>query len=1059
MLLPDRDTVRSRGRRRRRRRDDGDDGDLGEGCSYLVPSKIGSPSRLQDGEAEGKEEEEARLPCICKSSSSSSSTYTRSRRLAALAVLAVSSTSTSTASLHASASPVDVKVVMGESSAGRESKGKGRAALDDVNTHYNDIQQSFNPQQRQPALQQYARLGESDDDLDIDSSRSETSEARRRKRRSSTPSSSRSLQRRDSSTTTPLNKRSNTPEGVPSHYEYIDGQWVPSPDWSLNGLNGARHASNSNTRVEEEDQEGEAGEVEHTTHTQQNVDDSSDELETTTIGWAKSSNAILGVDIDTSLDPSVGGSHTASSISPEGTLGSANLVTRSNMATYTASTPTSTLSATASSSTQASSSSGAGGSTSTSTTNNTNNQQTYDFSRDVPNGWVSDGRTAAYAVPVIIGMSVFLALVIFGLILVLLRMNKSRKKRRKANLNGGLKLSEEGKIPTRPSSPALSRSTTTSRTDGDDDDDHNEGGMSSAVSRRRGGRRSAEHEDQVELNGEEDLKASGIRRRIGRKWTPNLSNGSMLRKRKKKIAQLFRRGDEPIREVIVVDDAEEAEDHTTARDSRESDRNTTSSMRRASISSAAASARDGLSPSDALSRTASNISNTSARVSQTSETAPEDGDRTHIRPPSIRGESANPDSGDVASPSLTAARQAHARNDSIDDGDHHAVPVPSVGPPAYMQPSTPAYSRAPNGEASGSSTSSAHLNAIPASGYLSAVSTPGLMSAGMDEKRALLGGAAGHATGGGAEDAFASQRRFEHLYASREGEDDRLEQMTGAPTFAFASGSSAQTSSSSTGTRPAYSRGPRGHADEESNEAIARRAQQEAIEDHRRELQESLAGHVAVSDKEVLGRLRQAASAPSPVAAAEDASVPSSAPAGSDSAPHLHDASAPTLDEAEEAELQAHLRTQPQASSAAGEPSNGNQSTSILPTPPKAFTAASALHQLPLVDEKTRLRQAEERQFQASSSFSPILEDGIRNGEALSPSAPPLMDGTLAEASAPSAPVFDEENDDVEYVPSAPPLDDSAVAPSAPVYVLEDEEEEERISRSVEDRPYNEGVV
>lgn len=682
-------------------------------------------------------------------------------------------------------------------------------------------------------------------------------------------------------------------------------------------------------------------------------------------------------------------------------------------------------------------------------------------------------------------------------------MNKSRKRRRKAVLNGKLKLSEEGKLPpTRPTSPVLSQ-----QDGGDNDTDEGVRGISSSVNRRRSSGDGERHS----IEGEEEKHAS--RRRIGRKWTPSLNNGA-LRKRRKRIAQLFKsNGNEPVKEIIVIDGQEEQAQDTTQNNLRRSRSISTIS------SSAAASVASREQDQETLSRVVSNTSIRSATRQNSNE------DRAYIRPPSLRVDtsdslpSTHPTgrASALTSPAHPATsphtqlheetqnqRQYHARHDSIDASDHHAVPVPSVGPPAYMQPSTPAYTRSAAGPSSSSSSSVAAetggltAGAIHTSGYMSAVSTPGL-SAGLDEKRALLGIAEGNSGTIEGNDAFGNQRRYEHLYNSREGEEARIEQMTGAPSFSSPSSSSTTfntctprtlplstitTSSSSRFGMNGYNHYEDVGTAEENDEAFARRTQIEAIEEHRRELQASLAGHVAISDKETLGRLRMLGSAPiipstssSPSAeddeeqtadaeASPSVSVPSSTRRGR----HMLEASAPSLDEAEEEELQAYLTSQQEQASSQPQQSTSSssiqQSSMLLPAPPRPISSSrQALDLIPQVDEKTRLRQAEERI--AASSFSPIFTSFNQKEEEdhpqMVPSAPPAMDNaSVYEASTPSAPVFEgdiNEENQVEYVPSAPPLEELTIHhPSVPSYVVEDEEEEEGEHDS-ENRPYNEGVI
>jgi len=647
-------------------------------------------------------------------------------------------------------------------------------------------------------------------------------------------------------------------------------------------------------------------------------------------------------------------------------------------------------------------------------------------------------------------------------------MNKSRKRRRKAVLNGQLKLSEEGKVQTRPSSPALSQ--ITSRHSGGGNNDNGEAvtsptGFSSSINdiRRRGGRTSTEQNDDAE---NEKIN----KRRIGRKWSPNLSNNGILRKRRTKIAQLFKRDEEP-QEIVIVDDVNTSEDRSIP-SGGEDEGNVAAGLRRRSVSSSSSSSRrdaNGLRIDDdeTLSRTSSNTSTVRPGDGDTMREDGTSGDRAYIRPPpslrvdtgatfspssssTVAGQassqiaetttstSTNPLSDTSQVPSLQAT---HARNESIDHGDHHAVPVPSIGPPAYMQPSTPAYSRAPAIIGGTSSTSTTSLNGlvIPPAGYMSNVSTPGL-SAGLDEKRLLLGFSNaqqdGSAAPGSSGDAFREQRRYEHLYSSREGSDAQNEQITGAPTLIH---NALPASSSST-----FMRSNERNEDEE----MARRIQHEVLEEQRRELQASLVGHVALSDKEVLGRLRMAASAPSaPPSTNTTAESHGTVGSSSESARH-QEASAPSLDEAEEEDVQTNLQVM------------STVPASMLPEPPQAFQ--HALHQLPEVDEKTRLRQIEERQALQLQSTTDYYDN-----HPSAPSAPPSSSSVMPvndSATAPSAPVYlDEEDDYVESShhaaqPSAPPASDLESTPSAPSYVIEDEDEES-VTSDPETRPYTEGVI
>jgi len=990
------------------------------------------------------------------------SIYTRRRRPYSPTLLAATTAILAVTSLHASASPV-VGQQQDNEHAHSSWKGKGRAVEDSPYIQYLHGDASSHS-----SASEMARLGAFA--LPVEEGRAGGLIKQQQQRQGL-------YKRSDTST-----RRSNTPDGVPSHFEYIDGHWVPSSDWSLNGQNGgSRHGSGSTTgaddsalqvgtdNVNEEEGTGPSTRQNNANATPSTrlgddtaILDEDEDVLSTTLGWAKSTNAILGVDIDTALSDAHSTASSSSSNAPS--LASGAIVTRSNMATYTPlSSPSSTLAA---SPTSTSRSTSATSSTASSTNNNAG--AAYDFSRDVPNGWISDGRTAAYAVPVIIGLSVFLACIIFGLILVLLRMNKSRKRRRKAVLNGQLKLSEEGKVQTRPSSPALSQ--ITSRHSGGGNNDNGEAvtsptGFSSSINdiRRRGGRTSTEQNDDAE---NEKIN----KRRIGRKWSPNLSNNGILRKRRTKIAQLFKRDEEP-QEIVIVDDVNTSEDRSIP-SGGEDEGNVAAGLRRRSVSSSSSSSRrdaNGLRIDDdeTLSRTSSNTSTVRPGDGDTMREDGTSGDRAYIRPPpslrvdtgatfspssssTVAGQassqiaetttstSTNPLSDTSQVPSLQAT---HARNESIDHGDHHAVPVPSIGPPAYMQPSTPAYSRAPAIIGGTSSTSTTSLNGlvIPPAGYMSNVSTPGL-SAGLDEKRLLLGFSNaqqdGSAAPGSSGDAFREQRRYEHLYSSREGSDAQNEQITGAPTLIH---NALPASSSST-----FMRSNERNEDEE----MARRIQHEVLEEQRRELQASLVGHVALSDKEVLGRLRMAASAPSaPPSTNTTAESHGTVGSSSESARH-QEASAPSLDEAEEEDVQTNLQVM------------STVPASMLPEPPQAFQ--HALHQLPEVDEKTRLRQIEERQALQLQSTTDYYDN-----HPSAPSAPPSSSSVMPvndSATAPSAPVYlDEEDDYVESShhaaqPSAPPASDLESTPSAPSYVIEDEDEES-VTSDPETRPYTEGVI
>lgn len=855
---------------------------------------------------------------------------------------------------------------------------------------------------------------------------------------------------------------SNTPKGVPSHYEFVDGQWVPTDDWALNGIQGP---VSDPSNEEEGGQGGEAGGgsgvVQHTS-----LEHDGGAASSTTLGWAKSTNAVLGVDIDTSLPPHATGI-TSPSSSPaseshafetddgsdqeggnninndDDNNNNSAITTRSNLATLTDTAPSSSSSLSSSQYTTSLPRSTTSSTSTTSRPSSSGSSNTvgtaYDFSRDVPNGWVSDGRTAAYAVPVIIGLSVFLACLIFGLIITLLRMNNARKSRRKAV--GQLKLSEEGKSPTRP--PSI----TSSQNNGNNDEDDNGSNDSSSI--------------------EEEKRRA--RKRIGRKWTPNLNTGN-LRRRKNKIAHLFKRDDPALADaVIVVDGPNSPVDTNVNTVAGQIQGQDLPRLGQANGSSSSVSLARNRSYDDdeggaaltlhvshgtnPLSRTSSHYSSMSDRESGHTAGEPVDGGNAYGRPPSIRintatslaevnegssssgpGTSSNNRSSlDTGVSSAGTARQ----DEGLNLEDHHAVPVPQIGPPAYIQPPPiPAYSRGPTGQSS-STAAATRSSTADSNGYASTLSTPGL-SASMDEKRVLLGGVANGSTAGASSssssDAFAAQRQYEHLYASREGENARVEQMTGAPS-----------ASASTSTVIA--------------EEI-RRAQEEADEARRRELQQSLAGHVAISDKELLGRLRSAASAP--VAANQDStvgpSVPTAAPSSSSSF-SIQNASAPSIEDTEEVELQEHLDTTTAHTASVFAPSSA---PSFLPAPPTLF-APSALDRIPQVDEKTRLRNLEEQQAaEEYSSHPPGLDESNSTAIGSAPSAPPVSEWNEFGGHStfvPSAPAFDIGSDESEAADEGPAPASSA--PSAPPMdsPLDGDASTANEMVAIDNRPHREGIV
>ena len=794
------------------------------------------------------------------------------------------------------------------------------------------------------------------------------------------------------------------PGGVPAHYEYKDGEWVHSEDWSLNGKQGEKLAGSS--QRESQQQSDGSGVTENTAH--KHSDDEDDTLERdndtppTSLGWARTSQNVLGVDINTELaDPT----STATAVPTATTATTTGLATmRTNMATLTSSSSSSVPAASSTSSTVGSGSN----------SDRHSNGQTYDFRRDVPDGWLSDGRTAAYAVPVIVGLSIFLSCLIFSLLVIFVRATTSRRARRKQ----AAKLQEEGRLKKLELPDEDGNLPPSSRGGPPGDFDNAEKQHGLAVAKKKS-------------------------RFIGRRWTPS-QNGA-LRRRRKDIAKLFNRhhpDDIGTLEVIDPPTSESTNAETTSLHEQQLDNSSMSEEGRANLQS---SQRDGQATRASLPirRLITNGSSVAAEVNSISEVetgasaaagaqqstgsrpssptpstaTTTSNSRRSPRPPSIRIDAPTLVFGSVTSAAGTSdpVDTSSPRSARVDNGssstmeaDTYAVPLPAIGPPAYIHPPSPAYSRSVAllpGDSYLTHLSSRHAtSSIGAGGnaYLpsSAASTPGLPT-NMDEKRLLLAhqaqaealpaGSTSSSSAGALQnsDPYREQRRYEHLYASREGEAAGSEQRTGAPS-----------SSSSRGVE---------------------------VDDMERQQHERVAGHIAVDDKEVLARIREARSAP-----------------GGSSVSTAGLANAPSFDEQDDEDEGFH-----QAVSASQEPhTQVNARASGLPLPPRAinFSSPSSFGQM---DEKARMRMMEEQQ---ASAFSNGVDD--------IPSAPPAASTTMAGSAPPMVPSAPPA-----AVPSAPIFEDEDMPEaSAPAFVIDDEEvvndgTEQQEEVNQDNRPYREGTV
>lgn len=271
-------------------------------------------------------------------------------------------------------------------------------------------------------------------------------------------------------------------------------------------------------------------------------------------------------------------------------------------------------------------------------------------------------------------------------------------------------------------------------------------------------------------------------------------------------------------------------------------------------------------------------------------------------------------------------------------------------------------------------------------------------------------------TPGSSSDPFRFQRQYEHLYASREGDSS---QTRAASPAAAASGSSVQVlSQESEGDWIARSTARTLQRTDEEEDILEQRA--------------NLAAHVAVDDKSLLSSIRNARSAP-------DAIGPPEREADADLVP-----SAPSVDDENEYETDADTM----AMSSVAESSMPRHASPLLPAPPQAFRT-SVFVPSPLLDEKTRLRQAEEAQSAqlAPHVGGPYAPFGLQSRSAPSPSAP-------------SAPDFGLQED----MPSAPPLNEDVeestiVHVSAPAFPSNNNDLHTVHEVATQQRPFYEGVV
>lgn len=785
-----------------------------------------------------------------------------------------------------------------------------------------------------------------------------------------------------------------TPSGIANHYDFIDGVWVYSDDWQLNGRTGAGPGDFGGSNAVN------------------NPVVDNDDANTVKV----QSKQAQYVAASTSSTRVLSAARTSIPESPTATAGvliAAGDVVVSPVASATTSQAT-------------------GVQQQTLPTADSSNYPT-----DLPDGWLATSRTEAYAVPLIIGVSVFLACFIFGLICVMVRRSVRARRRRKY----GVKLQEEGRAERHGSDNASLRS----------------GSGQSGSS--RGSQREAGQNEKLDEKSEVGGVVKRFKRKvIARRWRPSAggiaetvtatgiastASTAGLRNRRKNVAKLFNRtaarSSAAASETVVVDGPHSSGEadgrllsRTATRDSgTASDRNSLvrslSGMSVRSATSDDAHSIVSVQPEGVPGIPTfrlippSNASQSDLSFSSSAPATPALAQRRRVNFDS-RPQSPSPLSshttvlplyldGSRAQPvsSSALALQQQAMTTTNHSNDSYAVPLPTVGPPAYIPPvpPSPAYTTQStffSPEPLDSRRSSTAVMVDDMMGTLenrrgSAFYDDAVMNA-REEKAALLARSGSQFSESSSispnspNDPFRQQRRYEHLYSSREGQDAENEQRTGA-----ASGPSSSRSVDFDSARAL-----------DEARRVAELEEEQAVQNQRA----TLAGHIALDDKTRLAQITAAASAPS---TCQEQGMPS--------APFV-----PFEDDVSEDESQ----------SAATTSTSHTVRGSMLPAPPRAVQS-NILDRLPVLDEKSRLKLAEDTQIASlSSSFN-------------QPSAPPGS-APVTPSAPPSAPVID--------MPSAPPINDQS--PSAPAFVPELDDMQHHGTHqnnylSQNKRPFVEGII
>ena len=518
----------------------------------------------------------------------------------------------------------------------------------------------------------------------------------------------------------------------------------------------------------------------------------------------------------------------------------------------------------------------------------------------VPKGWVVTTRTGAYAVRIIIGISIFLALLIFCMILILVRRAKKRKQRKRL----GIRSQEEGNIYN----------------------------VSNNVSfTGRNANRIQGPIDEMEKD-EPAIDEKRKIRRITRLWGPTRRGGG-IRRRRRKISGILNRSSTNTAESVLGAGASPDDLITEV----------LPEAHVSSIQSMSGSIRYRNTSATSVNAVLTSITNASLESTQSPLA------------PSIH----------------TQALVENVPASPLSGEDSYSIALPIIGPPAYIpSPSSSGTSVTPNNE---------HESPSPCGGSI----IPSFSSAEY-EKHILAASRSTPAALASSGDVYREQRRYEHLYTSRENEEAERHQRTGAP-HSFVRDSDISAASGS-------------NLELEDAELDSRR----------------LHGHIAMDDKAFLGSIRLAASAPGLPSATESSCVIASF--------SNHYASAPPLQDADDDEEYARANVVRQTAS----PANTS-----LPSPPQpidgTFTSISDIP--PLMDEKLRLRQAEQR----------------HNVQLYGPSSPTI--GGLAVNASPSAPPMSEE---LELYNS-----DAAFEHATYSKELEDDIDQQE----VRPRPHEEGIV